>query len=167
MTVANVQGKMMGTKTKTALEFCGHITVHGLPCLVRQSHTSMRIFWTFIVLGGFSGLSLHLYHIIDSYLHYKSTESTYEKRSGFHFPDVTVCNLQGISSSNFHNTINKNPEFKNVYSEILKTLEVPTNATNDAENEYQSVKTDYFRSRENLFWGLKNEDIKLDTSYRI
>ena len=117
----------------------------------------MRIIWTFIVLGGFTGLSVHLFHIIDSYLQYKSTESTYEKRSGYHFPDVTVCNLQGISSSNFHSTINNNSKLKNVYSEILRTLHVSNNVTNDDENGNHSMKADDFRSRENLFWGLENE----------
>ena len=87
-------GKMTGTKAKMMQEFCENATIHGLPCLMRQSHSSMRIVWTFIVLGGFAGLSLHLYQIICSYLQYKSTESTYEKRTGFHFPDVTVCNMQ-------------------------------------------------------------------------
>ena len=114
----------------------------------------MRIIWIFVVLGGFAGLSLHLYHIIAGYLQFKSTESTYEKRTGFKFPDVTVCDLHGISSSNFRNTINENPKFKNVYSEILKTLQGPDHNT---ENRNQSERSGGFRSREDLFWGLENE----------
>ena len=145
---------MVGTKRKRLEEFCDYTTVHGLSCLVRQSRTSMRIVWTFIVLGGFAGLSLHLNQIIYSYLQYKSTESTYEKRTGFHFPDVTVCNLHGISSSNFKNTINKNLTFKNVSSEILETIHTRGDSS---DSEKKSKETGYFRSRENLFWGLENE----------
>ena len=139
----------METKAKIVEEFCTNTTVHGLPCVVRQSHTSMRIIWTLVVLGGFAGLSLHLFHIIDSYLQYKSTESAFEKRTSFKFPDVTVCNLHGISSSNFHNILQKNTKFEKVYSEILKTIQ-----SNTSENINHSVKKDYFHSRANLFWGL-------------
>ena len=140
---------MVETKAKIVVEFCTNTTIHGLPCVVRQSHTSMRIIWTFIVFGGFTGLSLHLYHIIDSYLQYKSTESAFEKRTSFKFPDVTVCNLQGISSSNFRNILQKNTQFEKVYSEILKTIQ-----SNTSEN---INKKDYFHSRANLFWGLGKE----------
>ena len=149
-------GKMTGTKAKMMQEFCENTTIHGLPCLMRQSHTSMRIVWTFIVLGGFAGLSLHLYQIIYSYLQYKSTESTYEKRTGFHFPDVTVCNMQGISSSNFQSIFQKNSKFENVYPEILKTLQAST-----YENRSQPMKKEDFHSKANVFWGLGKEAHKI------
>ena len=143
---------MTETKAKMVQEFCDNTTIHGLPCLARQSHTSMRIIWIFVVLGGFAGLSLHLYQIIDSYLQFKSTESTYEKRTGFKFPDVTVCDLHGISSSNFKTFLRKHAKFENVSSKILKTFQ---SSTSDKRSQF--MKKDYFQSKANLFWGLGKE----------
>ncbi len=59
-----------------------------------------------MVLAGFVGLVCHMSILVDSYCHYEYTESTREKRDGFNFPDVTVCNTNGISHSNLKELAN-------------------------------------------------------------
>ncbi len=81
-------------------EFCQETSLHGLRTVVRQHQRFLRIIWGFIVAGGFLGLALHLYFLVSNYLSFDFIQSTSEKRDGFYFPDVTVCNLNGISHSN-------------------------------------------------------------------
>ena len=95
---------------KNVEEFCTHTTIHGVSFLTIQKYRILKFFWIIIVILEFTGLSFHLYSIISSYLEYKSTQSTYERRNGFDFPDVTICNLNGISHSNLKQAAEKIPE---------------------------------------------------------
>ena len=91
---------MPGKMTDILNEFCLDTTVHGISFASKQKSKFFKCFWSLVVLSGFAALSFHLYEIIYGYFQYKSTESIYERRNGFKFPDVTVCNLNGISFSN-------------------------------------------------------------------
>ena len=90
----------MSSHKVIAKEFCDQTSIHGTAFVVRHNLLPFKLFWSFVVLSGFTGLSLHLYSIVHGYLQYKSVESTYEKRNGFTFPDLSICNLKGISHSN-------------------------------------------------------------------
>ena len=68
--------------------------------------------WGTVVLIGCGFLALHLYSIIDEFLEYKTTEYAYEKRDGYNFSDVTICNLNGISSPNLQEVAQDNIEAK-------------------------------------------------------
>ena len=91
------------TVKDAAVDFCENTTVHGLLFLTRFNHRWIQLFWSVIVLCGFIGLSVHLWKIVSAYLEYKTTEYSYEHDNGFLFPDVTICNLNGISSSKLIN----------------------------------------------------------------
>lgn len=74
--------------------------VQGLHFLTRIGHRWIQLFWSVIVLSGFIGLGVHLYNIIGAYLEYKMMEYSYERDDGYDFPDITMCNLNGISPTN-------------------------------------------------------------------
>ena len=133
-------------------DYCDHTTVHGLSFLSRQNSTSFKVFWSFIVCISFAGLTFHLYNIIDSYLQYKSTESTYERRNGFKFPDVTVCNWNGISFTNLEHAAKKFNNVRSFYKHFKVSVHNLNNLSQDQEPEYE------IPVRENvLFWGFGNE----------
>ena len=93
---------------KSALvDFCDHTTVHGLHFLTRIGHRWIQLFWSVVVLSGFIGLGVHLYNIIGAYLEYKTTEYSYERDDGYDFPDITMCNLNGISPTNLRSVASK------------------------------------------------------------
>ena len=94
------------------VDFCVHTTVHGLHFLIRLSHRWIQLFWSLVVLGGFVGVAVHMFYIIHAYLQYKTTEYSYEENHGFLFPDVTICNLNGISASNLKNAAPKYDQIK-------------------------------------------------------
>ena len=131
-------------------EFCHHTTVHGIAFVARQNFLPFKLFWSFVVISAFTGLSLHLYSIVNSYLQYKSTESTYEKRNGFTFPDVTICNLNGISHSNLKSAAKKYSKVKHFYEVLMKG-----NISGDAAVKYMSV------TPKDLFWALDNEAVHI------
>ena len=78
------------TLKKTLVDFCVHTTVHRLHFLIRPGYRWIQLFWSLVVLGGFVGLAVHMFYIIDAYLQYKTTEYSYEQHHGFLFPDVTI-----------------------------------------------------------------------------
>ena len=100
-------------------EFCQQTTVHGLSFAVKQNLKPFKIIWFLVVLLGFLGLLTHMSIIINSYPQYKSTESTYQKRNGYQFPDVTICNLNGISLSNLKKASESSFVVKKFYERYL------------------------------------------------
>ena len=100
-------------------EFCQQTTVHGLSFAIKQNLKPLKITWFLVVLLGFFGLLTHMSIIINSYLQYKSTESTYQRRNGYQFPDVTICNLNGISLSNLQKAAESSFAVKTFYEAYL------------------------------------------------
>ncbi len=74
---------------------------------VAENMKAKNIFKAFVAIISLPGLSYHLYSIISSFLEYKFTESTFEKRGKLIFPDISICNMRGISASNLR-TASKN-----------------------------------------------------------
>ena len=106
------QKKSQSSVKEVAIEFCNSTTVHGLQFLTDLGNRWLQLFWFWVVLIGFVGLSVHLYNIINVFLEYKTTEYSYERNDGYNFPDVTICNLNGVSSSNLESLAMKSPEAK-------------------------------------------------------
>ena len=100
-------------------EFCQQTTIHGLSFAIKQNLKPLKIIWFLVVLLCFFGLLTHMSIIINSYLQYKSTESTYQKRNGYQFPDVTICNLNGISLSNLKKAAESSFVVKMFYERYL------------------------------------------------
>ena len=96
------------TVKEALIEFCETTTVHGLYFLTYLGSKWIRLFWFLVVFIGFVGLSIHLYNIINAFLQYKTTEYSYERNDGYRFPDVTICNLNGVSASNLQDVAQSN-----------------------------------------------------------
>ena len=92
--------------------FCDNTTVHGLSFATGLKANVTKVVWFMIVLTAFLGLSFHLYTITDAYFQYRTAEYSYEKNNGYYFPDVTICNNNGISSSSLLEIAKSGPEIK-------------------------------------------------------
>ena len=108
-------------KAKIAKDFREHSTIHGLPFAVKQKIGSLKFFWIVTILIAFTLLSLHLYSIISTFLQYKSSESAYKIRDGYRFPDITLCNLNGISAQNLKEAAERNSDIKAYYKTLVST----------------------------------------------
>ena len=152
--------RMMDSKENLLKDFCHNTTIHGLSLVVRPKSKLFKIFWTLVVFSGFIGLSLHLYNIINMYLEYKYTESTYEKRNGYHFPDVTMCNINGISSSNLRDVSKSSPQMNYLYNNFLK-------GNNNLDFNFPLREQEIFWTLEDKAYqiGHKFQDMILSCSY--
>ncbi len=75
-----------------------------------------KAFRAITVLASLVGLSLHIGFILKSYWQYNFTEVTYERRGHMRFPEVSICNLRGISSSNFEAAAETSPKVSTILS---------------------------------------------------
>ncbi len=89
--------------------------------LVGNKRKVTKMFWGVTVLISFVGLSLHLFHIIRSYLQYEFTESTFERRGKLRFPDVSICNMRGISSSNFEAAAKTSDRVNAIFQDVTQS----------------------------------------------
>ena len=85
---------------KAIKEFCETTSMHGFSVLLNAGNKIIKGVWLVIVLIAFTGLTIHVSAIIKFYLEYKTTQYNYVRESGYWFPDVTICNQNGISDSN-------------------------------------------------------------------
>ena len=65
-----------------------------------------------------AGLCLHLFYITVSFLEYKFTESTFEAKGKLRFPDVSICNMRGLSSSNLEAAAKTSPRIHAILQEL-------------------------------------------------
>ena len=142
---------MTQSKAKIVREFCEHSTIHGLSFSVRQEQGSLKAFWIVIIAGALAVMSIHLYSIISAYLQYKSSETAYELRNGYKFPDITICNLNGISASNLKSVAKTNPDLNAYYQRLFST-----NA---------SLRTEMPVSPGTLFWALGEDAREVGHSF--
>ena len=131
------------TVKSVLVDFCDHTTVHGLHFLTRIGHRWIQLFWSVVVLSGFIGLGVHLYNIIGAYLEYKTTEYSYERDDGYDFPDITMCNLNGISPTNLRSVASK-------YEQVQYYLNMSTSGN----EENAPLHTD-------LFWSLGDNSVEV------
>ena len=119
----------METKKTTGLKdflinFCEYTTIHGLFFVTAVTNRYLQILWGIVVAIGFGLLALHLYSIIVAFLEYKTTEYAHEHSEGYYFPDVTICNLNGISSTNLQDVAQDNPDAK-LFLDVSNRTENP------------------------------------------
>ncbi len=91
---------------------------------VQQSPTRsvVKVFWGVTILTSLIGLCLHLYYIVSNYLEYKFTESTFERRGSTRFPDVSICNIKGFSTSNLEAASKTSPRIFAILQELNKSV---------------------------------------------
>ena len=139
-----VENKSPSVATKVR-QFCERSTVHGLSFAARAEEKPIRVLWSTIVFLGTMGMAYHLYEITNAYLEYKTTEYLYEDLNGYYFPDVTLCNLNGISFTNMQELAKSNENVENIlvsfYPGNNKTAKLPP--------------------LDDIFWGLGEEATKL------
>ena len=87
--------------------------------------------------------------MVNAYLEYKTVEYSYERNSGFSFPDVTICNFNGISSSNLEDATVK-------YDEVKYFL--------DMSNGIFNTKVGEIPSSNDLFWSLGDRAVEVGHS---
>ena len=102
------EAKAPSTVKDAFMDFCDTTTVHGFYFLTKFSNKWVQFFWSVVVFIGFVGLSIHLFNIVAAYLSYQTTEYSYERTNGYKYPDVTVCNFNGVSASNLQDIAEKN-----------------------------------------------------------
>ena len=127
-------------------QFCEDTTIHGLPFVVRQKYKTLRIFWLTVVVLAFGGLSYHMYNIISTFLLYQSTESAYQRRDGYEYPDVTLCNLNPISGSNWREAAKNSSRLQTLYTKYI-------------EGNDTGTRTDIPGYAKDLFWSLGDEAV--------
>ena len=124
---------------ETLTHFCDNTSVHGLHFLTRISYRWIKFFWAIVVLLGITCLTVHLIYVVNAFLNYKTTEYFYERYDGYHFPDVTVCNLNGISFSNLKMAAGK-------HKEVQYFL--------DTSNGTEDIHEGIFTPTSELYWAL-------------
>ena len=107
-------------KVDNLRSFCESTSIPGLSYITSKDPKWLRIIWTGIVTVAFIGLLVHVTELMKQYFEYKTTQYTYEKKSGYNFPDVTFCNQNGISVSNLKQAAIKYPELRRYFNYLSK-----------------------------------------------
>ncbi len=82
-------------------KFALSTSAHGFCQLDAHRRAGTRLFWVCVLVVSFAGLGVHLFALMEQYLRFQYKEVTEMVQESPHFPDVTVCNLDGISSDRF------------------------------------------------------------------
>ena len=98
------------------------------------------------------------------YFEYKTTQYTYEKETGYYFPDVNFCNQNGISASNLRQAIMKNQELKldSMTNELLQNNSLAEKAATVSKS---SVFFHTLEGNKAYEIGQKFEDLVMDCTY--
>ena len=81
-----------------ASKFIDSTSAHGFYQVKLRKKSITKLFWTSILLAAFTGLGLHLSILVMKYLDYGYEETTELVLESPLFPDVTICNMDAISS---------------------------------------------------------------------
>ena len=73
----------------TLVQFCSSTTAHGFSYLTKASLLG-KIFWVCVLIFSLTGVCIHLYLTVSSYLEYKYTDMSVVSDSPPKFPDVTI-----------------------------------------------------------------------------
>ncbi len=84
--------------TTTVSKFMDSTSAHGFYQVKQRKSFLAKLFWTSVLLLAFTGLGLHLATIVIQFLAYEHEETTSSIFGSPQFPDVTVCNMDGISA---------------------------------------------------------------------
>ncbi len=91
--------------------FCHNTSIPGVLHITNGNEKKvLRFLWAAVVLSALAGLVLHATALFKQYFKYKTTKYYSEDDTGFYFPDVHFCNLNGISFSNLREAALKYPE---------------------------------------------------------
>lgn len=85
----------------TINEFMESTSAHGFSHVKHSRHARTKLFWVLILLTSFAGLGFHLSTLVCKYLAFDHEETTELVHESPVFPDVTICNMDGLSSDRF------------------------------------------------------------------
>ena len=99
------QGIPDKTVKKELDHFCHTTSIKGVSKTANAKVISLRIMWLVVLLGGMAIGIWQLARITSLYFTYPTATSIRKEKLDIPFPDVTVCNLQPISSSTKNDTL--------------------------------------------------------------
>ena len=82
-------------------KFCRETSVHGLGQVAQNTVVIAKVVWLVAFFAAVIGNAYHVSSLVRLYLEYPMQEVTRSQYGPITFPDVTVCNLNPISTSNF------------------------------------------------------------------
>ncbi|PAA79168.1 hypothetical protein BOX15_Mlig013355g1 [Macrostomum lignano] len=84
---------------RSAIEFLGYTTAHGLGRFASQSSAIGKLIWIGFLLGTYSGFAYHLYTLFDRFAQAPVLTTMTMSSLGFQFPDVYICPAQPVTMS--------------------------------------------------------------------
>ena len=81
--------------------FCDTTSAHGFYQVKLGREWTTKFRWLLVLMIGFSGLGYHLSSLIIKNLKFEYDETTLLVSESPQFPDVTICNMDGISGDRF------------------------------------------------------------------
>ena len=82
-------------------KFCDSTSAHGFYQVKLGRERTSKLIWLLVLMIGFSGLGYHLSSLIKKYLNFQYDETTVLVSESPQFPDMTICNMDGISGDRF------------------------------------------------------------------
>ncbi len=83
------------SQSHLTITFCQDTTIHGAIYLSASVGKTLKIFWLFIMVFSTIGLCIHLGVTVNKYFQYPSERFNSHSQAGIHFPDVTICYING------------------------------------------------------------------------
>jgi len=110
---------------KVICDYCEETSVHGLGQVIRNTNTTAKILW---LIFFFVAVISNIYHcsiLIEMYLDYPMQEVTRTEHSSISFPDVTICNLDAVSGSNYERMLqNKSSRLSRYLAKTRKMRDI-------------------------------------------
>ena len=86
-------------------KFMESTSAHGFNQVKLRKKSIAKLFWIIVLLVAFTALGTHLCALVEKYFDYGYEETTELLMENPLFPDVTICNMDAISSDRYINSI--------------------------------------------------------------
>ena len=123
-------------------QFAEDTTLHGVPRIIKSKSVVSKLTWTFIVLASMCVFGYYGYHIVKNYMLFErkvglEVDSTTE---AVMFPQLTLCNQQGMSYINMVHIIDKlRPYWSKTNNLSILPLDAIINNTEPEIQHYLNV----------------------------
>ena len=129
-----------GKSVKKELDHFFHTTsIKGVSKTANAKEIALRIMWLVVLLGGLAIGIWQLVRITSLYFTYSTATSIRKEKRDIPFPDVTVCNLQPISSSTENDALaDLDTFFTSTWEDVFKNSS--WDHTNDEEEQFMQYQ---------------------------
>ena len=112
---------------------CSESSVHGVNYIFNSKSQLANSIWTLLVLSATLGLFCHLYSLTQKYFDYSFYDQMfYSKESALIFPQVTVCDNEGLSE------FSMTKEKLNIFGDVARKWRLMDLFTKDNTHAYVS-----------------------------